>query len=67
MMAGAAVTWYCKKQPVVALSSTEAEYYALSEAVKELLWIRQLLSEIGLPLNEPMVIHQDNMSTMAMH
>jgi len=65
MMAGAAVTWYCKKQPVVALSSTEAEFYALSEAVKESLWIRQLLNEIGLPLNDPTVVHQDNMSTMA--
>jgi hypothetical protein len=65
MMAGAAVTWYCKKQPVVALSSTEAEFYALSEAVKESLWIRQLLNEIGLTLNDPTVVHQDNMSTMA--
>ena len=65
MMANAAVTWYCKKQPVVALSSTEAEYYALSEAVKEALWIRQLLKEIGVPLNDPTTVHQDNLSTMA--
>ncbi|TPX40211.1 hypothetical protein CcCBS67573_g10637 [Chytriomyces confervae] len=42
MMANAAVTWYSKKQPVVTLSLTEAEYYALSKAVKEALWIWQL-------------------------
>jgi hypothetical protein len=65
MMGGAAVTWYCKKQPVVALSSTEAEYYSLSEAVKEALWVRQLLAEIGLKVNDPTKVHQDNMSTMA--
>ena len=64
-MGGAAVSWYCKKQPVVALSSTEAEYYALSEAVKESLWLRQLLAEIYIPLNDPTKIHQDNLSTMA--
>ncbi|TPX40061.1 DNA-directed DNA polymerase, partial [Chytriomyces confervae] len=65
MMANAAVTWFSKKQPVVALSSTEAEYYALSEAVKEALWVRQLLDEVGVKLNDPTTIHQDNMSTMA--
>lgn len=64
-MGGAAVTWYCKRQPVVALSSTEAEYYALSEAVKEALWLRQLLDELGLKINSPTHIHQDNLSTIA--
>ena len=65
MMAGAAVTWSCKKQPIVALSSTEAEYYSLSDVVKEALWMRQLLLEIGVPLNKPTLIHQDNLSTIA--
>jgi hypothetical protein len=65
MMAGAAITWFCKKQPVVALSSTEAEYYALSEAVKEALWLRQMLNEIEFRMNDPTVVHQDNLSTIA--
>jgi hypothetical protein len=65
IMSGAAVTWYCKKQPVVALSSTEAEYYAMSEAIKELLWIRQLLNEVGMNVNDSSIVHQDNLSTMA--
>lgn len=65
LMGGTAVSWFCKKQSVVALSSTEAEYYALSEAVKEALWVRQLLTEIGTKINDPLMIHQDNLSTIA--
>jgi hypothetical protein len=65
IMGRAAITWFCKKQPVVALSSTEAEYYSLSEAVREAIWVRQVFDEIGFPINDPTVVHQDNMSTMA--
>ena len=65
IMNGAAVCWLSKKQSVVALSSTEAEYYALSEAVKEALWMRELFKEIGVPVNDPTLIHEDNLSTLA--
>jgi hypothetical protein len=65
IMAGAAISWYCKKQPVIAISSTEAEYYSLSEAIKEVLWIRQVFDEVGLPINSATAVHQDNMSTIA--
>lgn len=37
-------SWKCKKQPTVALSTTEAEYLALTEATNEALWITQLLN-----------------------
>jgi hypothetical protein len=36
---GTAITWKSKKQPIVALSSTEAEYIALTETVKEVTWL----------------------------
>lgn len=45
---GGLVSWYSKKQPAVALSSTEAEYIALTLAVKEATWLRLLLTELGL-------------------
>ena len=46
-----------KKQPVVALSSTEAEYIAASATTQEVLWMKQLLEELGfrqqtVPINE---------------
>jgi hypothetical protein len=62
---GAAISWLSKKQSVVAQSSSEAEYYSLSEAVKELLWERFLLTEIDLPLKKPHTVHEDNQSTIA--
>ena len=47
---GGAISWSSKKQSVVALSSIEAEYIAVTHAAKEATWIRHLLSEIYSPL-----------------
>jgi hypothetical protein len=41
------VTWACKKQQAIALSSVEAEYRAVVNASQEALWLRQILSEFG--------------------
>ena len=54
------VTWKCKKQQTIALSSTEAEYMALCDAVKELLWIKQLLHCLGLKSDTISKIYEDN-------
>ena len=64
-MSGAVVTWCSKKQPVISVSSTEAELYALSEIVREGIWIRMLLKELQEELKDPTVINQDNKSTIA--
>jgi len=47
-LSGAAVSWESKKQRTVALSSTEAEYMALTEATKEAMYLRGFLSELNL-------------------
>jgi len=64
-MSGAVVTWCSKKQPVISVSSTEAELYALSEIVREGIWIRMLLKELQEELKVSTVINQDNKSTIA--
>jgi hypothetical protein len=61
-MAGAAVDWQSKRQPTVALSSTEAETLSLSSAVCEAIWLRFLLADLGFPLDSPTPIRVDNSS-----
>ena len=65
MMSGAAITWSSKKQPVVALSTTEAEYVALSAATQEAVWLSRLLSDIKAPPQMPILIKEDNQGTIA--
>ena len=45
---------------MVSLSSTEAEYHALTEAARDVRWLRQLMHELGATQAEPTVIHEDN-------
>lgn len=63
---GMIISWGCKKQTTVALSSTEAEYMSISDASKELLWVRALLASIGYPENSATTLHIDNKSAIAL-
>jgi hypothetical protein len=45
---GGAMSWQSRLQKCVALSTTEAEYIAITEAAKELLWMKKFLQELGL-------------------
>jgi hypothetical protein len=54
------------KQTNVTLSSTEAEHSAAVEAVKEIMWLRQLLAELGFPQLEPTPIFEDNASMITL-
>jgi hypothetical protein len=57
---GGAISWASKKQPTVALSSTEAEYMAVSDASRHAIWLRSFLSELGFPQDSSTLIHVDN-------
>lgn len=46
MLSGCVISWGCKPQKSVALSSTESEYIAISEACKEAVYLRNLQNEI---------------------
>nr|GEZ20235.1 retrovirus-related Pol polyprotein from transposon TNT 1-94 [Tanacetum cinerariifolium] len=51
LVQGCVVSWKATLQHVVALSTTKEEYIALTEAVKEAIWLRALLEELGVELN----------------
>ena len=61
---GDLIAWESKLQRVVALSSCEAEFMALTEATKEALWIKSFLSELRLNTNGPININEDNQSAI---
>jgi hypothetical protein len=46
ILEGGAVNWYCRKQPSVSLSTSEAELIALSEISKEAIWFKNFMTEI---------------------
>jgi len=48
-LGGNLVSWKSKKQTVVSRSSAESEYRAMANVTLEMVWIRDLLTEIGLP------------------
>ena len=58
-----AVSWNSTMQKQVTLSSCEAEYIALGDAVKEALWLKELLTELRFPQG-PIRIYIDNKSAM---
>ena len=61
MLNGAAISWSSRTQSVVALSTTEAEYYALCEATKEALHVQKLLAELKQQsTTECTIIFEDN-------
>ena len=45
---GNTVSWRSNLQSVIALSTTEAEYMALSTATKEAIWLKAICEELGL-------------------
>ena len=53
MLSNCAVSWKSKKQTVIALSTAEAEYIALSAATQEVSWMRKLLDDLGLKCSGP--------------
>ena len=60
---GGAVSWQSRLQKCIALSTTEAELIAATEACKELLWMKRFLQELGLK-QQQYVLFCDNQSTI---
>ena len=60
------VCWLTKATTAVCLSTAEAEFIAAAEAVKDLLWLRNFLQELGFPQLQPSKLREDNQACVAM-
>ena len=63
-LCGGPVSWVSRKQTVVALSTTEAEYVAAAFAAQELIWLRKLLQELGFQQKMATVLFEDSTSAI---
>jgi len=63
---GAPISWKSKAQRNVTLSSSEAEFVALSEAAKEIKLIVQVLLSIEIKVELPIIVHVDNVGAIFM-
>ena len=68
LLNNALVAWKSCKQLTVALSTMEAEYMALTDAAKEIKWIRQLFDELnyGIVPRPPTILRTDNQGALAL-
>jgi hypothetical protein len=64
LAAGCLVNWMSKRQPTVAISSSEAEYQALSQTAREVQWLKKLRRDLGLPC-ELITIQGDNLGSLS--
>ena len=64
ILGGAAISWRAKKQSLVSLSSTEAEYIGYSEATREAIWLRRLYHEITQTNPAPQLLQCDNQGAL---
>ncbi|PKU66971.1 putative mitochondrial protein [Dendrobium catenatum] len=60
------ISWTVKKQNTVSRSSTESEYRALAALTSDIIWLRRLLTDFGIPQNYPTNLYCDNMSAIAL-
>ena len=59
LLCGTLVSWYSHTQPVVALSTAEAEYISITDTAKEIVWFKLFLKELGYEQSK-VVLFEDN-------
>ncbi|PON45263.1 LOW QUALITY PROTEIN: Ribonuclease H-like domain containing protein [Trema orientale] len=58
---GTVMSWKSSLQSVMALSTTKAEYIAIIEAIKEALWLKRIITELGVQ-EDQVIVYCDNQS-----
>ena len=61
---GGAISWSAKRQEIIALSTTEAKYVAITHATKEALWLRSLILQLFELKLDSITLFSDNQSTI---
>ena len=64
LASGSLVNWMSKRQPTVAISTSEAEYQALAQAAREVQWLKKLRADLGLPCST-ITIQGDNQGSIS--
>lgn len=66
LLGKSSICWWSRVQRVVAQSSAEAEYLALSEAVKDIAYVKSTIEELGITVEFPIVVYEDNTACVQM-
>jgi hypothetical protein len=67
MIGGGAISWSSKRQPTIALSTTEVEYMANTQATKEAIWITKLMMDLRYMEEKKMImIRCDNQGAISL-
>jgi hypothetical protein len=64
MIGSTPVCWYSSKQTTTAQSTTDSEIISMNTATKEIIWIRNLIREIGLSIVQPTKLLCDSKSAI---
>lgn len=64
ILSSAAVAWSSQKQPIVTLSTTEAEFVAAAACSTQAIWMKRILAALGYQGDESTIIFCDNISTI---
>ncbi|XP_043700110.1 secreted RxLR effector protein 161-like [Telopea speciosissima] len=63
-LGGNLVAWHSKKQDSVSLSTIEAEYIAATSCCTQVLWMKQMMKDLSVEVDRPVVIYYDNTSAI---
>jgi hypothetical protein len=66
-LVGSPISWQAKKQTTVAQSTVEAEYAAMAQDAKDLIWLQNLLKDLGMSKHEPTILLCDNQGATPSH